>query len=102
MARDRRGAVSHRRTLSLGPRFARARQTLAPAGTQGARALARTIVALQAATLPGLADYEAAIPPTSRAWVRRIGGENLWLWYRASDAELVVVTLTKSPPVPLD
>jgi hypothetical protein len=37
-----------------------------------------------------------------RAWVRRVGGRNIWLWYRFSDAELMLLTLTTEPPLPLD
>jgi hypothetical protein len=31
--------------------------------------------------LPGPLDYEILIPPVHRAWVRRIPGHNLWLFY---------------------
>jgi hypothetical protein len=44
----------------------------------------------------------ASLPPTSRAFVRRVPGRNLWIWYRATAHELVCVTITRSPPVPID
>ena len=40
--------------------------------------------------------------PVRRAWVRRVGGRNMWLWYRFTDDEVVLVTVTTDPPVPLD
>lgn len=42
------------------------------------------------------------IPPTSRAWVRRVGNENLWVWFRFNDDELTIITITAQPPVPLE
>jgi hypothetical protein len=63
----------------------------------------RTIGALAAATeLPGASDYEASVNPVGKAWVRRVGGRNLWLWYRFTDEELTLVTVTIEPPIPLD
>ena len=67
-----------------------------------AASVAATIRALEVEDLPGVTDFEAAIPPTGRAWVRRVRGENVWLWYRASDDELVLVTVTRVPPVPIE
>lgn len=52
--------------------------------------------------LPGAADYEANARPLGRAWVRRVGGRNLWLWYRFTEEEVVLVTVTTDPPVPVD
>ena len=57
---------------------------------------------MNAPSLPEPQDSEAAIPPTARAYVRRVAGENLWLWFRATDAEVVIVALTANPPVPID
>jgi hypothetical protein len=34
--------------------------------------------------------------------VRRVAERNLWIWYRIGDAELILVTVTTDPPVPLD
>jgi hypothetical protein len=34
--------------------------------------------------------------------VRRVGGRNLWLWYRFNEEELILVTVTTDPPVPFD
>jgi len=50
--------------------------------------------------LPGLLDVEAAIPPTSRALVRRVAGRNLWIWHRVVDDEIVTLRVTKTPPMP--
>ncbi len=42
------------------------------------------------------------MPPALVVQVRRVGGENLWVWYTATDERLVVRALTNHPPVPLD
>ncbi len=73
------------------------------AGTPASQALGATLAALsEAASLPGLGDVEAMIPPTAWAYVRRVPGHNLWVWYReGSSGELLVLNLTKIPPVPI-
>jgi hypothetical protein len=40
--------------------------------------------------------------PIGRAFVRRVGGRNLWVWYRITDKEVILVTVTTEPPVPVD
>jgi hypothetical protein len=66
-----------------------------------ADAIGRTIRALAASDdLPGASDYEARTHPIGLAWVRRVGGRNLWLWYRFSDDEVTLITVTVEPPVP--
>ena len=68
-----------------------------------ATAVGRTTRALAAADeLPGATDYEAKGHPVGRAWVRRVGGRNLWLWYRFNENEVILVTVTTDPPVPFD
>ncbi len=52
--------------------------------------------------LPGHSDTQATLKPIGRAWVRRVGGRNLWLWYRFDDHEVMLLALTTEPPVPLD
>ena len=52
--------------------------------------------------LPGPGDTEALMPPALVVHVRRVRGENLWVWYTATDQRLIVRTLTAQPPVPLD
>jgi hypothetical protein len=65
-------------------------------------ALSATVRTLaEADALPSPLDAEAAIPPTSRAWVRRVPGCNLWVFYRATDDMLTVILVTRSPPVPI-
>jgi len=44
--------------------------------------------------LPGPSDFEATRKPFGRAWVRRVTGRNLWLWYRFDDNEVMLVALT--------
>lgn len=65
-------------------------------------ALARTIAALSREPLPGPQDHEALMPPVARYWFRRVLTANLWLWFAFDDRELVLVSLTRQPPVPAD
>ncbi len=51
--------------------------------------------------LPGPGDTVALIPPTARAFVRRVPRENLWVWYRATEAQVAIVGLSANPPVPV-
>jgi hypothetical protein len=72
-------------------------------GSERSLALARTVNALAAAdVLPGASDFEANEKPVGRAWVRRVGNRNIWLWYRFNDAEVILLTITTEPPIPLD
>jgi hypothetical protein len=72
-------------------------------GSERSRAVGSVVRALSnAASLPGHGDTLALIPPTADAFVRRVPGRNLWLWYRVRGDELVVVTVTADPPVPID
>ena len=52
--------------------------------------------------LPGASDYESRGERIGQAWTRRVGARNLWLWFRFSDDELILLTVTTEPPVPLD
>lgn len=92
------------RIVSFGARYRRAadRVGAVPGSTIG-RDVGRTIAALAAAdVLPGIADMEALIPPTSTAHVRRVPGRNLWIWYTATGNAVRVITITDSPPVPIN
>jgi hypothetical protein len=76
---------------------------LIKSGSERSLALGRAISALIAADeLPGPSDYEALEKPIGRAWVRRVGGRNIWLWYRFNEAEVMLLTITTEPPIPLD
>jgi hypothetical protein len=55
----------------------------------------------RASELPRADDAESMIPPTRVAFVRRVPGRNLWLWWRADEDELVMLLVTTSPPVPV-
>jgi hypothetical protein len=92
------------RVLRLAPRYRRNADRLAivPGSARGL-AVGRTIAALtEAETLPGPADTHALMPPTGEAFVRRVPGRNLWIWYTVTDREVVVVALTADPPVPVN
>lgn len=52
--------------------------------------------------LPTPHDAEALGPPVRRCWFRRVPGQNLWLYFRFDDLELVASDLTSAPPVPLE
>jgi hypothetical protein len=91
------------RTLRVGRGY---RLSLERAGVVPGSALARLLVATQnalcaARTLPSPLDSEAAIPPLRTAWVRRVTGKNLWLYYAFDDSHVTVIAVVKQPPVPL-
>jgi len=65
------------------------------------RAVFATIGTLEDADLPGLVDHETPFAP-GRAFVRRVGGQNLWLLYRFDDVHVFIVTVRAEPPVPVD
>ena len=73
-------------------------------GSDRGRAVAAVIAALaNAEKLPAPGDTRALIPPTHEAFVRRVQGRNLWLWYQVVTGGIVaVVGLTADPPVPAD
>lgn len=90
------------RLIRLGQRYlAQASKAGVIPGSRRGAAVSRTVAALASATLPGAADYEAPLPPVGRAWVRHVLNENIWLWFRFNDQDLILVTVTTSPPVPL-
>ena len=71
-------------------------------GSERSLAVARTVHALTTADhLPGPSDFAAIAKPVGRAWVRRVTGRNIWLWYRFNDAEVTLLTVTIEPPLPL-
>jgi hypothetical protein len=92
------------RAIAFGRRYRRAAEHLgAVPGSERGRAVGRVIAGLASAeNLPGSGDTLALIPPTGEAFVRRVPGRNLWLWYKLRADELLVVTLTADPPVPVE
>ena len=56
----------------------------------------------RADNLPGPGDTRALLPPVREAFVRRVPGRNLWVWYRAEGETLFLVHLSSDPPVPVD
>jgi hypothetical protein len=79
----------------LGGRYRKAADRLGVvAGSERGRAAGKTIAALaEADALPGPGDTLALIPPTGRAFVRRVHGRNLWIWaYGAGAANTVCST----------
>src|SRR5512142_2273545 len=101
VARDRRGR-SVGRILRLTPRYARAlRRLRLVGGTDLSRALGAELDALSTSgELPGPSDHEVLLPPVSSAWIRRVRGFNLWLFYRCTETEVIILTVSTSPPVP--
>ena len=96
-----------RRVVARGTRvttwYARQYGRLIKFGSERSLAVARTVNALTSANeLPGPSDFEAHEKPVGRAWVRRVGGRNIWLWYRFNEVEVMLLTLTTEPPVPLN
>jgi hypothetical protein len=73
-------------------------------GSPEGRALAGTIRALAAApVLPEASDSAVLMDPDKRevqvlAYLRRVQGCHLWVWYTATDDELILRALTAAPP----
>lgn len=91
------------RLVTLTPPFLRRARAL---GVVRGSALSREVGAVvsdlaSAARLPEAADVHALIPPTREAWVRRVPGRNLWLWWRADETALVMLLVTALPPTPI-
>src|SRR5688572_16798892 len=61
-------------------------------GGLGARSCVGLTIAslLRDETLPATGDTRALVPPTGEAFVRRVPGRNLWLWYTVA-ADVVTV-----------
>lgn len=77
------------------------RLSVVPGSARG-RAVGLTIAALgDDDTLPGPDDVRAAIPPTGFAYVRRVPGRNLWIWYTFSGDQVALLCVTGEPPVPI-
>jgi hypothetical protein len=102
VARDGRGRGSLPRLvrLTIGYRGA----SHLRGGSPEARALAATIHALASAPeLPETGDLSVLADPNERGvqvliHVRRVPGHNHWVWYTATDGELLLSALTDSPP----
>jgi hypothetical protein len=78
------------------------RLAVVPGSARG-RAVGLTIAALGTdPVLPAAGDTRALVPPTGEAFVRRVPGRNLWVWYTVSGEAVSVVALTADPPVPAD
>ena len=92
------------RLVRFGGRYRRAADRLGVvAGSERGRAAGKTIAALaEADALPGPGDTLALIPPTGRAFVRRVQGRNLWIWYRVEGGIVYLAHLSSDPPVPAD
>jgi hypothetical protein len=90
------------RVLRVSTTFRRSVERLGvPAGSPAYRAVSSTMRALASAELPGAGDFETHFAPT-KAHVRRVTGQNLWLLYRFDDDSVFIMTVRGQPPVPLD
>lgn len=92
------------RVPKLTRRYLRNAERLAVvAGSARGRAVGLTIASLGSNdTLPAPGDTRALVPPTGEAFVRRVPGRNLWLWYTVASDIVTVIGLTADPPVPAD
>jgi hypothetical protein len=71
-------------------------------GSAGFRAVFAAIAALaDADELPGPGDDETGFAP-GRAFVRRVGGRNVWILYRFDGDHVFALTTRGVPPVPAD
>ena len=87
--------------LSVGLTRGTRRLGLTP-GSQPMRAVMSTVRAIaDSPELPGPGDFETEFRP-GRAFVRRVGGRDLWVLYRFSTDYLDVLTVRDQPPVPTD
>jgi hypothetical protein len=91
------------RRVRLTSWFTREVARVLPQRSTRGQALGRTLAALaNAPRLPGPQDFEATTRPVGRAWVRRVAGRNLWVWYRFDEHEVALATITTDPPLPLE
>ena len=92
------------RIIQLTDRYTRAVQRRGIlAGSPDGRAVGATLRALAAEPeLPAAADYETLLPPVARAFVRRVQSRNLWVLYVFDDARVLPVSLTVTPPIPVE
>jgi hypothetical protein len=67
--------------------------------TAPAAALAATLARLMTGDLPKPQDFEALAPVIGTAWVRRVPGHDLWIFFRFDAVEVTVVSLTTRSPV---
>ena len=101
MCRSRRVAVAAR-ILRVSTTFRRSIDKLGvQAGSPAYRAVFATMRGLASAELPGAGDFETSFSP-ARAFVRRVGGHNLWIIYRFDDDHVFVMTARSQPPLPAD
>jgi hypothetical protein len=70
-------------------------------GSPGFRAVFATVAALASADeLPGPGDDETTFG-VGRAFVRRVGGRNVWLLFRFDEQRVFALTVRDQPPVPI-
>ena len=86
----------------LTARFLDRRRALGADAGSTALAVRRTVADLVAGPLPGPGDLETLMPPVLRVWVRRVRGANFWVFYTFDEQVVSMVTLARTPPVPLE
>jgi len=67
-------------------------------------AVTRMIAALASKPLPGPGDVLTSVtvlPRPGPAWARRVGGRQLWLFYRFDDASVTILGVNAHSPIPL-
>ena len=96
------GVAVAARVLGVSTTFRRSVEKLGIAqGSPVYRVVSATMRALASAELPAAGDYETAFPP-GRAFVRRVGGKNVWILYRFDEDHVFVMTARDQPPIPAD
>jgi hypothetical protein len=66
------------------------------------RRIAATVAALERSDgLPGLGDIKTTMLLGGEAWVRKVQGTNLWLWYTFTEENVVLHALADIAPKPL-
>jgi hypothetical protein len=52
--------------------------------------------------LPQAHDQEVIVPPVSRAFSRRVEGENVWIYFQVSGNVVRFLAIVTTPPRPVD
>jgi hypothetical protein len=90
------------RIIRLSTTFRRAAERLGiRAGSPAYHAIAASTRTLASGELPGAGDSETSFTP-GLAFVRRVGGHDLWLLYRFDDEHVFIMTVRNRPPIPAE
>jgi len=52
-----------------------------------------------AAEIPTVEDSSVLLPPTRKAWSRRVPGANIWIYFTADSKSVTFLLVVTSPPM---